>query len=71
MKQNNIHNSSNSSSPLFSLRDLIMIARMEVHMIVEDLSVEIAEAAAMVAEVAVIDENAPYIGVFLFKQTFD
>ncbi len=27
-----------------------MIARMEVHMIVEDLSVEIAEAAAMVAE---------------------
>ncbi|SCN04306.1 Uncharacterized protein BCRIVMBC126_00294 [Bacillus wiedmannii] len=48
-----------------------MIARMEVHMIVEDLSLEIAEAAAMVAEVAVIDGNAPYIGVFLFKQTFD
>ncbi len=39
-----------------------MIARMEVHMIVEDLSVEIAEAAAMVAEVAVIDENTPYKG---------
>jgi hypothetical protein len=45
-----------------------MIARMmAVHMIVEDLLVEIVEAAA----VAVIDENAPYIGVFLFKQTFD
>lgn len=41
---------------------------MEVHMIVEDLSVEIAEAAAMVAEVAVIDENAPYIGVFLLNK---
>ncbi len=48
-----------------------MIARMEVHMIVEGLLVEIVEAAAMVAEVAVIDENAPYIGVFLFKQTFN
>ena len=58
MKQNNIHNSSNSSSPLFFFAGS------------EDLSVEIAEAAAMVAEVAVIDENAPYIGVFLFKQTF-
>lgn len=45
-----------------------MIARtMEAHMIAEDLSVEIAEVAAMEAEVAVIDENAPYIGVFLFK----
>jgi hypothetical protein len=44
---------------------------MEVHMIVEDLSVEIAEAAAMVVEVAVTDGNAPYIGAFLFKQTFN
>lgn len=70
-KQNNIHNSSNNSSPLFFFADSIMIARMEVHMIVEGLLVEIAEAAAMVAEVAVIDENAPYIGVFLFKQTFN
>ena len=61
-KQNNIHNSSNNSSPLFFFAGSIMIARMEVHMIVEDLSVEIAEAAAMVAEVAVIDENTPYKG---------
>ncbi|SCB84476.1 Protein of unknown function [Bacillus thuringiensis] len=48
-----------------------MIARMEVHMIAEDLLAEIAEATAMATEVAVIDENAPYKGVFLFKQTFD
>ena len=46
-----------------------MIARMmEVHMIVEGLLVEIVGEAAVVA---VIDENAPYIGVFLFKQTFN
>lgn len=68
-KQNNIHNSSNSSSPLFSLLDLIMIARMmAAHMIVEDLLGEIAEEAVVAV---VIDKNAPYIGVFLFKQTFD
>ncbi|VIJ02135.1 hypothetical protein BTAR23_AR23_00447 [Bacillus thuringiensis serovar israelensis] len=36
-------------------------------MIVEGLLGEIAGEAAVV----VIDENAPYIGVFLFKQTFD
>lgn len=48
-----------------------MIARtMEAHMIAEDLLVEIVEVAAVV-EAAVIDENTPYIGVFLFKQTFD
>ncbi|SCB81946.1 Protein of unknown function [Bacillus mobilis] len=43
-----------------------MIARMEDHMIVEDLSVAIAEAAAMVAEAAVIDENTPYMGAYFF-----
>ncbi|COR84512.1 Uncharacterised protein [Streptococcus pneumoniae] len=37
-------------------------------MIAEGLLVEIVEGAAVAA---VIDENAPYIGVFLFKQTFD
>ncbi len=47
-----------------------MIARMmAAHMIVEGLLGEIAEEAAVAA--VVIDENAPYIGVFLFKQTFD
>ncbi|CEY75486.1 Uncharacterised protein [Streptococcus pneumoniae] len=46
-----------------------MIARMmAAHMIVEDLLGEIAEEAAVAV---VIDKNAPYIGVFLFKQTFD
>lgn len=66
-KQNNIHNSSNNSSPLFSLLDLIiMTAHMiAVHMTVEGLLEEIVEV------VAVIDKNTPYIGVFLFKQTFD
>ncbi|CKG92587.1 Uncharacterised protein [Streptococcus pneumoniae] len=37
-------------------------------MIVEDLLGEIAEEAVVAV---VIDKNAPYIGVFLFKQTFD
>ncbi|CAH2461247.1 hypothetical protein IIQ_04614 [Bacillus cereus VD118] len=37
-------------------------------MIAEDLLAEIVEVAAVVAG---IDENTPYMGVFLFKQTFD
>lgn len=70
-KKSNTHSTSNSSSPLFFFADRIMIARtMEVHMIAEVLLVEIVEVAAVV-EAAVIDENTPYRGVFLFKQTFD
>ncbi|EJP82687.1 hypothetical protein IC3_05434 [Bacillus cereus VD142] len=37
-------------------------------MIVEDLLAEIVEVAAVVEG---IDDNTPYMGVFLFKQTFD
>jgi hypothetical protein len=39
-----------------------------IHMIAEDLLAEIVEIAAVVAG---IDDNTPYMGVFLFKQTFD
>lgn len=53
----------------FSLLDLIMIVHMMVaRMIVEDLLAEIVEVAAVVEG---IDDNTPYMGVFLFKQTFD
>ena len=68
-KKSNTHSTSNSSSPLFFFAGSIVIVHMMVaRMIAEDLLAEIVEVAAVVAG---IDENTPYMGVFLFKQTFD
>ncbi len=68
-KQNNIHNSSNSSSPLFFFAGSDNDSSHDGGS--HDCGGSFGEIAEEAAVAVGIDENAPYIGVFLFKQTFD